>query len=345
MYRCFELAEKGLGNAAPNPIVGAVLVYENMIIGEGYHAQYGGPHAEVNCIDSVAEKHKTLIDKSILFISLEPCAHYGKTPPCTNLILAHGIKKVVIGCRDPFETVNGKGIEILRLNGVEVIEGVLEKEAKELNKRFFCFHLKQRPFVLIKWAETSDGYIAPRHQSDVSERWMISTPIAKRFVHRLRKEETAILVGTNTALWDDPILDSHLQNDGKTIRMVIDKNRRIPTSHKIFNTNYKTYIFNYLENKIYSEYVEYICFSASDNMLPSIMQWCYKNGIQSILIEGGSKTIESFFDAGLYDEIVRISNNRVAEVNGLESPKLPPNISIDKTFQLGEDTIKILKNQ
>lgn len=343
MYRCFELAAKGLGNTAPNPIVGAVLVYENEIIGEGFHEYYGGPHAEVNCIHSVDEKHKSLIDKSKLFISLEPCTHYGKTPPCTNLILAHKIKEVIIGCRDPFEEVNGRGIEILEQHGVKVIEGVLEKEAKDLNKRFFCFHKKQRPYILIKWAETLNGYLAPLHQTDKTERWLISDSITKRFVHGLRKEQAAILVGTNTALWDDPILDNHLHEGGKIIRLIIDKLLKIPISHKIYNTPYKTYIFNYLENKIFSKSVEFIRISSTENILQLLMQWCYKNGIQSIIVEGGRKTIETFFEAGLYDEVVQIINSKAAKEIGLKSPGLPYNLSVDKTFQLGGDLIKFFK--
>ncbi len=341
MYRCFELAVKGLGTAAPNPIVGAVLVYQQSIIGEGFHEFYGGPHAEVNCIQSVAEKHKNLIEKCTLYISLEPCAHFGKTPPCTNLIIDHKIKKVVIGCRDPFEAVNGKGVEILKQHGVDITEGILESEASTLNKRFFCFHKNKRPFILIKWAETSNGYIAPQHQTYKADRWLISTALTKRFVHRLRKEQMAILIGTNTACWDDPVLNSHLQHDGKTVRLIIDKSLRIPTSHKIYNTAHKTYVFNYLENKNYSEFVEYICLSASENLLQSLMNWCYKNGIQSLLVEGGRKTIESFFEAGLYDEVVQIINNKSIKEIGLESPDLPNDINLDKTFQLEDDTIKI----
>lgn len=345
MHRCFELASHGLGFTAPNPVVGAVLVYKNEIIGEGWHRYYGGPHAEVNCLESVASENKYLIKDSTLYVSLEPCTHYGKTPPCTNLILEHEIKKVVIGCRDPFKQVNGKGVEILRKSGVRVTEGILEKEATEINKRFFIFHEQQRPFIILKWADTADGYMAPLQQKDSSERWLISGSDTNRFVHKLRKEQAAILVGTNTVLWDNPVLNNRYVPGKSPIRLIIDKNLSIPLSHKIFNTPYKTYIFNYLRDDKYSEYVEFIKLTADKNFIPELMASCYGLGIQSILVEGGLLTISSFIENGLFDEIVQIKSKKNAPATGLKSPLLPADLNYLSSLQLAEDQITIWKRK
>lgn len=339
MYRCLELAAHGLGHTAPNPVVGAVLVHETEIIGEGWHQYYGGPHAEVNCLKAVTDSQKHLIAASTLYVSLEPCAHFGKTPPCTNLILEHQIKSVVVGCRDPFKQVNGKGIEILRSNGVYVIEGVLEKEASEINRRFFVFQEKKRPFVQLKWAETADGYIAPLQQKEVSERWLITNDITNRFVHKLRTEQFSILAGTNTVLLDDPILNGRYFPGKSPVRLIIDKNLSIPLSYKIFNKPYKTYIFNYLKEEVYSDNVEYIRLSPTSNFLQELMDWCYQQGIQSILVEGGSATISSFIEMGLFDEIIQIRSQMNASEPGLRSPMLPVHVKQADTFQVAGDTI------
>lgn len=343
MHRCLELAVHGLGYTAPNPVVGSVLVYKDEIIGEGCHQHYGGPHAEVNCLNAVSDENKQFIPESTLYVSLEPCAHFGKTPPCTSLILRNGIKTVVIGCRDPFKQVNGKGIEILRANGVQVIEGILEKEARETNKRFFIFQEKQRPFVLLKWAETADGYIGPLQQKKASERWLITEELTNRYVHRLRKEQAAILVGTNTVLWDDPVLNNRYIPGNSPSRLIIDKNLSVPLSHKIFNTPYKSYIFNYLKNENYSEYVEYIKLNREQNFLTELMNWCYEHNVQSILAEGGSKTISSFIEMKLYDEIIQIRGHKRATATGLRSPELPRDIYLSCSMQMGLDSISIWK--
>ncbi|HVS95811.1 MAG TPA: bifunctional diaminohydroxyphosphoribosylaminopyrimidine deaminase/5-amino-6-(5-phosphoribosylamino)uracil reductase RibD, partial [Puia sp.] len=208
MRRCLQLARLGAGHVAPNPMVGAVLVFEDRVIGEGYHRRYGGPHAEPECIASVAEPDKTLIGRSTLYVSLEPCAHHGKTPPCADLIVRMGISRVVIGCRDPFPEVNGKGIERLRAAGVEVQTGILEDECVRLNKRFFTFHLEDRPFIVLKWAQTARGFIA--HSRAGAERLRISNEITDRLVHKWRSEEASILVGPRTAVLDDPALTVRL---------------------------------------------------------------------------------------------------------------------------------------
>ena len=231
MHRCLELAQLAAGNTAPNPMVGSVLVHNDKIIGEGYHQVYGQAHAEVNCISSVKPEHQGLIPQSTIYVSLEPCAHFGKTPPCADLIIKHQIPKVVVGCRDPFVQVNGKGIEKLQAAGIEVTVGVLEKECKELNKRFFTFHTEHRPYIILKWAQTADLKIAAEDYGRV----LISNAQSNRIVHKWRSEEMAILVGTNTALFDDPELNTRLWPGGHPIRLVVDMNLRLPSSLKLFN--------------------------------------------------------------------------------------------------------------
>lgn len=231
MQRCLQLAQLAAGHTAPNPMVGAVLVHDGVIIGEGYHKQYGGPHAEVNCINSVAEEHKHLIPSSFIYVSLEPCAHYGKTPPCADLIIRNKIPKVVVGCRDPFKQVDGKGIEKLVNAGIDVTVGVLEKECRQVNRRFFTFHTQHRPYVLLKWAQTGDGKIA----SYSEERLLISNDISNKLVHKWRSEEAAILVGTNTALMDNPSLTNRLWSGKSPIRLVIDMDLRLPKHLQLFN--------------------------------------------------------------------------------------------------------------
>ena len=218
MQRCIELAQLGAGTVAPNPLVGAVLVYNERIIGEGYHQQFGQAHAEVNCISAVAEADRELISLSTLYVSLEPCAHFGKTPPCTDLIIAHKIPTVVIGCRDPFKEVDGKGIEKLLAAAVEIVHPFMEAACRELNKRFFTFHTKQRPYIILKWAQTDNGIIG---HSDHS-RLLISNDFTNRLVHKWRSEEAGIMVGTNTALFDNPSLGNRLWNGAQPVRLVVD---------------------------------------------------------------------------------------------------------------------------
>ncbi|MFI5128490.1 MAG: bifunctional diaminohydroxyphosphoribosylaminopyrimidine deaminase/5-amino-6-(5-phosphoribosylamino)uracil reductase RibD, partial [Chitinophagales bacterium] len=251
MYRCLELAKLGAGQVAPNPMVGAVLVHDDRIIGEGYHQKYGEAHAEVNCIGQAALSGLTdAISQSTLYVSLEPCSHFGKTPPCTDLIIKHKIPKVVIGCRDPFKEVNGKGIEKLIAAGIEVQQGVLEKECIDLNKRFLTFHTQHRPYIILKWAETADGFMAPPapqggiREESVRQRLLISNEYTNRLVHRWRSEEAAILVGTNTIENDDPELTTRLWPGHSPVRLIVDMNLRLPSSLKVFNGQEETIIFN-----------------------------------------------------------------------------------------------------
>jgi len=316
MHRCLELAKLGAGHVAPNPMVGAVLAYEGRIIGEGYHKEYGKVHAEVNCIESVKEEDKKLIEKSTLYVSLEPCSHYGKTPPCADRIIKEKIPVVVIGCRDSYEEVNGRGIEKLKGAGVEVIENVLNKESVELNKRFFTFHQKQRPYIILKWAQSNDGMIANADHSRV----FISNKEVNRLVHKWRSEEAAIMVGTNTALHDNPELTVRLWEGKNPVRIVIDKDLKLPQSLKIFDGSVQTIVFN----KIKEEQGNNIFFIKINNndFLRNVCTSLYQLNIQSVLIEGGTKLLQSFIDSDLWDEARIVVNDQLLIGNGIKAPVL-----------------------
>ncbi len=313
MYRCLQLAQLGCGHVAPNPMVGAVLVYNHRIIGEGYHAQYGKAHAEVNCINSVAEIDKVLIEKSTLYVSLEPCVHFGKTPPCTNLILQHKIPKVVIGCSDSFASVNGKGIQQLKDNGVQVVYGVLENECRELNNRFFTFHTKQRPYITLKWAQSKNGKIAGKS----NERIFISNDITNRLVHKWRTQEAAIMVATNTALNDNPLLTARLWEGKNPARILLDETLKVPITNSIFNADAKTIVFNAIKTAE-EKNIQY--HKLNNFNLSVVLNALYILNIQSVLVEGGGKLLQSFIDSNLWDEIRVIENTEVSIEDGLQAP-------------------------
>lgn len=317
MQRCIQLAALGAGNVAPNPMVGAVLVYEDRIIGEGYHKQHGFAHAEVNCINSVKTNDERLIAKSTLYVSLEPCAHWGKTPPCADLIIQKQIPRVVVGCRDPFEKVDGKGIEKLRAASIDVTLNVCEKECIELNKRFFTFHIKHRPYIVLKWAQTSDAKMAATNKN----RLLISNEFTNAMVHKWRSEETAILVGTNTALMDNPKLDNRFWSGKSPVRMVLDTKLRLPQSMHLFNQFNRTIIFNYLYQKEEGN-VLYSQIHQQKNIALAICEACYNLNIQSILVEGGAQLLKAFIDAGLWDEARIITNEKLYVGEGLLAPSL-----------------------
>ena len=317
MTRCIELALKGLGEVAPNPMVGAVLVYEDKIIGEGYHQVFGKAHAEVNCFNSVVDENINLISNAVLYVSLEPCAHYGKTPPCVHLIIDKGVKKVVIGCRDPFNKVSGKGIEILQNAGIEVVVGILEKECINLNSHFFTHHQQHRPYIILKWAQTNDGKIA----GVGNDRLMISNAITTTKVHQWRSEVMAILIGTNTALKDNPSLDNRLWTGKSPIRMVIDSILKLPKELKIFNDNNPTIVFNYRQESK-NGHVQFIQLLQSKSVLLQIVDYCCANNINSILVEGGTRLLQSFIDEGIWDEARIITNRSLTIGNGLNAPQL-----------------------
>ncbi len=333
MQRCIELAKLGAGHVAPNPMVGAVLVHEGEIIGEGYHQQYGQAHAEVNCINSVRPDTQFLIPGSTLYVSLEPCSHFGKTPPCSDLIIRQQIKKVVVGCRDSFEAVNGKGIEKLKAAGVEVMVDVLKDQCLELNKRFFTFHTKQRPYIVLKWAQTADKKIAAVGKG----RLLITNAFTNRKVHQWRNEEMAILIGTNTALLDNPSLNNRLWHGSHPIRLVIDKGLKLPASLNLFNQQQPTIVFNSLKQEE-NHHLLFHKIDGGKNLLKEIMAACYQFNIQSILVEGGAKLLQTFIDANLWDEIRTITNGSLNIFEGLTAPSFKGELA--KEEKIFSDTIQ-----
>jgi diaminohydroxyphosphoribosylaminopyrimidine deaminase / 5-amino-6-(5-phosphoribosylamino)uracil reductase len=368
MHRCIELAKLG-GKVAPNPMVGSVLVYGDRIIGEGYHQKFGEAHAEVNCINSVKPEDRHLIEQSTIYVSLEPCAHFGKTPPCADLIIKHNIPKVVIGCRDPFELVAGKGIEKLKAAGIEVSCGILEEECKGLNKRFFTFHRQHRPYIVLKWAQTGDGKIAHSLEESVSaqspasnkkgasKRLFISNEYTNRLVHKWRSEEVAILVGTKTALLDDPELNTRLWPGKSPIRLVVDKNLELPSSLKLFNRKYPTIVFNTKkhtieENSAFSLWPEkpedpllyYYQITEDVSLVHQIVHALYQLKVQSVLVEGGAFLLQSFIDEGIWDEARIITNENLFVGDGLPAPFLKDQQLLAKE-QLSTDTIRIYINK
>jgi diaminohydroxyphosphoribosylaminopyrimidine deaminase/5-amino-6-(5-phosphoribosylamino)uracil reductase len=344
MKRCLELARTGAGRVAPNPMVGAVLVYNNKIIGEGYHKKFGEAHAEVNCINNVKDDDKDLIKASTLYVSLEPCSHYGKTPPCTDLIIEKKIQKIVIGCKDLNKEVDGKGIQKLQTAGVEVITGILEEECLDQNKRFFTFQQKQRPYIILKWAESSNGKIGiPPSSSRVlpgeiaeSERILISNEYSNRLVHKWRSEEASILIGTNTALQDDPSLTNRLWYGSNPVRLVIDLNLRLPSHLTIFNKETKTIIFNKRKHEEGANLIFYKL--KEEDLLSELLRTLHELQLQSVLVEGGAKLLQSFIDKGLWDEVRIISNHQLVIGHGINSPKLK-NASLIKQEKYFTDTI------
>jgi diaminohydroxyphosphoribosylaminopyrimidine deaminase/5-amino-6-(5-phosphoribosylamino)uracil reductase len=315
MQRCLDLASLGFGKVDPNPMVGALLVYDNKIIGEGFHQEYGQAHAEVNCINSVKEQHQHLIEKSTLYVSLEPCNHYGKTPPCADFIIAHKIPKVVVACTDPFEKVNGSGIKKLSDSGVEVITGILEKEAIELNKRFFTFHQQKRPYIILKWAQSENQFISGFQGKPIR----ISNALTDILVHKWRSEEAAIMVGTNTVMLDNPSLTTRNWIGKNPIRIYIDRNLKIEKTAKILDQSAPTIILNQQINK--TEGVnEFIQIDFEREIIPQLIELLYQKDVQSVIIEGGAKLLQTFIDACIWDEARIITNQTMDIENGIASP-------------------------
>ena len=341
MNRCIELAKLGAGNVAPNPMVGAVLEFDNKIIGEGYHQKYGEAHAEVNCINSVEEEKKFIIEKSTLYVSLEPCSHYGKTPPCVDIIIKNKIKKVVIGCIDVYKEVAGKGMQKLKDAGIEVISGILEKDCIDLNKRFFTFHQKFRPYIILKWAQSVNGKIAGTLPllfpgEETHKRIYISNNYSNRLVHKWRSEEAAILVGTRTAMQDDPLLTTRLWAGRNPTRIVIDKELQLSPVLKVFNNEAKTIIYNSKKDSI-GEHLVHIKLE-NENFLEQLLDSLFEMNIQSVLVEGGAKTLQSFIDNGLWDEARVITNENLFIENGIAAPGLE-NCIVEKTERYFADGI------
>jgi diaminohydroxyphosphoribosylaminopyrimidine deaminase/5-amino-6-(5-phosphoribosylamino)uracil reductase len=306
MQRCLDLALLGMGDVAPNPMVGCVIVHDGIIIGEGYHEKIGRPHAEVNAIRSV--KNPELLAQSTLYVSLEPCAHFGKTPPCSDLIIECRIPKVVIGTIDPFTQVAGKGIERMQKAGIQVEMGVLEKECRELNRRFFTFHEKKRPYILLKWAQTLDRFI-DTDRAEIQRPTWITNALSKRLVHKQRSEESAILIGTNTAEFDNPALTVREWTGNQPIRMVIDRTGRLDPDLHIFDGKAPTWIFSGVE-KPDSENLKFILLDFNQNILIQLLTELYHRDILSVVVEGGGELLSSFLEMGLWDEAFVYTGNQ-----------------------------------
>ncbi len=319
MSRCIQLAQRGIGVTRPNPSVGCVIVYNGNIIAEGYTSSYGGPHAEVNAVRAV--KDVAVLSDSIMYVTLEPCSHFGKTPPCAHMIVKHKIRKVVIGCVDSNSLVAGKGIEYLLSNGCDVKVGVLEKQCFQHHKRFFTNQNKKRPYIVLKWAQTADGFIAPL-KKDINRPVWISNSYSQQIVHKWRSEEHAILVGTTTAILDNPKLDTRRWGGKLPIRVVLDRNLRIPSSNGLFDGSAKTIVCVDVKNldKVNSKsnlFFEGLDFS--QNISEQICDILMKHNIQSIIVEGGAKMLQTFIDASLWDE-ARVLHGEISFGDGLKSP-------------------------
>lgn len=324
--RCLQIAKNGLGTTRPNPMVGAVIIHNNSIIGEGFTSAYGGPHAEVNAVNSV--KNKSLLKDSTIYVLLEPCSHFGKTPPCSDLIIKHSIPNVVIGCIDDNHEVAGKGVAKLKVHGCNVVVGVLEKECKEHFKRFFTYHNKKRPYIILKWAETEDGFIAPETKDKQQPVW-ITNIYSRQLVHKWRAEEQAILVGTNTVIEDNPSLTVRDYSGENPIRIVIDKSNKLDESYKIFDASAQT--IRLTKNEL-------------DFNQPLASQICgvlHRHNINSVIIEGGAKTLQTFIDEGLWNE-ARIFIGKTEFKSGTKAPNLNGRLISEKLIK--EDLLKIYKN-
>jgi diaminohydroxyphosphoribosylaminopyrimidine deaminase/5-amino-6-(5-phosphoribosylamino)uracil reductase len=355
--RCLQIAKNGLGTTQPNPMVGAVIVFNDQIIGEGYTSAYGGPHAEVNAIDSVTDQ--ALLSKSTLYVTLEPCSHYGKTPPCSDLIIRHKIPKVVIGCVDDNPEVAGKGIVKLRASGCEVLVGVLENACKKHHKRFFTYHNNKRPYIILKWAQTTDGYIAPLIK-DTKEPVWITNQYSRQLVHKWRAQEQAILVGTNTVVEDNPTLTVRDWFGKNPVRIILDQKSSIGLEYKCLNKEADTLVISGNEttsNKTDENQNGWTIYPPKDNGLNATfinidwnkkhqvaLQVCdvlYRSQINSVIIEGGAKTLQAFIDENLWDE-ARIFSGRQLFGEGIKAPKF----NGFKTFEtkILDDSLKIYIN-
>ena len=315
MQRCLQLAAAGAGNVAPNPMVGAVLVYNNEIIGEGYHMKYGEAHAEVNCIASVEADNRSVISQSTLYVSLEPCSHFGKTPPCADLIIENRIPHVVIGCKDPFEKVNGGGIEKLLAAGVRITTGILEDEAMDLNKRFFTFHTKQRPYIILKWAQSSNARIATGTFGAVK----ISNLLSDTMVHKWRSEESAIMVGFNTAKFDDPSLTNRLWTGNNPIRIVLDPALKLKASLQLFSQQAPTLVINRSKSSTEGK-IKYCKILDGLPIVKECVKLMHSEGLLSVIVEGGTKLIQAFINEGYWDEIRVIENSELQIEDGITAP-------------------------
>ncbi|WOI24158.1 bifunctional diaminohydroxyphosphoribosylaminopyrimidine deaminase/5-amino-6-(5-phosphoribosylamino)uracil reductase RibD [Nonlabens ulvanivorans] len=330
MQRCLQLAQNGLGTTYPNPLVGSVIVSENdEIIGEGWHLKSGEPHAEVNAVRDAEKKgyDEDAFAKATIYVNLEPCSHTGKTPPCASMIVQKGFKKVVVGTLDPHDKVAGKGIATIEKAGIEVVVGVLENECNELNKRFFTFHRKQRPYIILKWAETSDGFITPETKNEQKPVW-ITNPYSRQLSHQLRAQENAILVGAKTVIDDNPSLTCRDWSGNNPTRVIPDSRNSITSDYQVMDDAAVT-----LKLEL----------SSSDTL--EILNSLYQNDIQSVIIEGGTTTIQSFIDAGLWDEAYQFMGTDVLFHQGLQAPVLSGDYSMLSRKMIANDVLKIYRKK
>lgn len=321
MRRCLQLAANGKGFVSPNPMVGAIVVYKDKIIGEGYHRNYGQAHAEVNAINSV--KDRALLKDSTLYVSLEPCSHYGKTPPCAQLIIDNQMPRVVIACLDPYPQVAGRGVRMLQDAGVEVIVGILESKATKLNKEFFTAQTKGRPYIYLKWAQTSDGFIDKlRGEGEVPKPTPISDDFSKVLVHKLRTEISSIMIGTNTAVNDNPYLTARLWDGRNPVRVVLDREGRIPADYHLFDGSIETLFFTEKDvQEDPKEGVTFIPVTFDEKLLFSVMSELRKRKINAVLVEGGQQLLQGLIDEQLWDEaFVEIADLKFSE--GVEAPSI-----------------------
>jgi diaminohydroxyphosphoribosylaminopyrimidine deaminase/5-amino-6-(5-phosphoribosylamino)uracil reductase len=340
MQRCISLATKGKGYVAPNPMVGAVIVHNNKIIGEGYHKKYGEAHAEVNAINSV--KDKSLLKESTIYVSLEPCAHFGKTPPCSDLIIHHKIPNVIIGMQDPFSKVNGLGIKKMKSAGCNVTVGVLEDSCLALNKEFITFHKKKRPFVILKWAETLDGLIDKEHNNSDNQNinW-ITNDTCKSIVHKWRAEVDAIMIGTNTAIFDNPKLNIRSWVGNNPIRIIIDKTLKLQKDLNVFDKTQPTIILNELKNDTTEDNLEYCKLEFNENFILNLMDLLYKKNIISLFVEGGEKLLTSFIKENIWDE-ARVFTGNINFKKGVKAPIIKGEIISNE--QIDTNNLSIIKN-
>ena len=314
MQRALQLAQLGAGTVSPNPMVGCVIVHNGKIIGEGYHQKYGDAHAEVNAVNAVSDK--SLLSESDIYVTLEPCSHFGKTPPCADLLIKYKFKKVIVCNYDPNPLVAGQGIEKLRQAGIEVEVGLLEEEGRELNKRFFTYIEKKRPYIILKWAESADGFIAKKNYEAVQ----ISNLLSRRFVHKMRSEEDAIMIGTNTVKYDNPTLNTRFWTGKNAIRVLIDRELSLSKNLHVFDNSQKTICYNSLKDEIIENNI-FVRTPLNTSIEPFILEDLYQRKIQSIIIEGGTILLQSFIDLGLWDEAFILKSEIILE-QGIDAPKI-----------------------
>ncbi len=337
MQKALELARSGWPAVAPNPMVGCVIVKDDKIIAEGYHQKYGGPHAEVNAINFLSAD--TDLSDCVLYVNLEPCCHFGKTPPCCGLIVAKRFKKVVIANLDPNPLVAGKGLEKIKQAGIQVEMGVLEKEGRELNKRFFTFHEKKRPYIILKWAQTDDGFIGKIPFVSKEDNW-ISGNKSKVLVHQWRSEEQAVMVGANTVIKDNPELTTRLVKGNNPLRIVLDNELKLPPDSNVFSNDAETFVFNSLKTDS-RDNLHYFKIRFSENILPQILELLHKKNISSVIIEGGAQLLQSFIDDNLWDEARVLVNPNKKFGKGVKAPEMKLTVPSQKS---GEDLLYVIKN-